>query len=117
MNRPLLRLSATKRRDLSSWFDARPFQITLAQMIAWVCVAAFVCFCIRNAVVALPGLAIFLALVTLFRLWDRLWDWPPMRAALFALFLVVIIPFSPVLLFCLPWERLAERWRLLWRRR
>ncbi len=101
----------------------RPYQFTLARMVSWVVVAAGVCFLIRNVVLVavigesvLPAIVVwaFVAAMGLVGgLWRRFWDTMPGRLLLKLMFLLVVIPFSPILLFCLDWERLIAHWRLL----
>lgn len=102
----------------------RPYQFTLARMISWVIVAASVCFLIRNVVlVAVAGIALLPAVLLwtsvaglglVGALWRRFWDTLPGRLLLLVMFWLVVIPFSPILLFCLDWERLLAHWRLVW---
>ena len=105
----------------------RPYQFTLARLVSWVVGAAGICFLIRNVVLVvvvgesfIPALLIwaFVAAMGLVGgLWRRFWDTLPGRLLLRLMFLLVVIPFSPLLLFCLDWERLIEHWRLFFDKR
>jgi len=100
----------------------RRYQFTLARMVCWVIVAASVCFLVRNlALVVAAGLSLLPALLAwgmagslglVGAMWRGFWDTLPARILLLIMFAIVVIPFSPMLLFCLNWERLAVRWPL-----
>ena len=99
----------------------RPYQFTLARLVSWVLVAGSLCFLVRNViqlVVAgysvLPAIAVwglFAGLGLFGAMWRNFWDTLPGRVLLQIMFLLVVIPFSPLLLFCLDWERWFGFWR------
>ena len=105
----------------------QPYQFTLARLVSWVIMAAGVCFLIRSVVLfnttgelvltVVSAWAILALMGLVGAIWRRFWDTPPGRLLLQLMILLVVIPFSPLLLFCLDWERLIAHWKLFFDKR
>jgi hypothetical protein len=116
----------------NAWAGLRPNQFTLARMASWVAMAAGVCLFVRRMGVfdaitegeidrrSAPRLdvVLFWALIAVLggvgAIWRGVWDTGAGRLLLKVLYCFVIVPFSPLLLFCLDWEGLAAKWRRAW---
>lgn len=100
----------------------RPFQFSLSRLAGLVAISAVACWIIREAV-WIVLIAVWLVIVVTIPvalagslhisclIWNKLWKTSAMQVVVGTLFLLVAVPFSPLLLLCIDWEGHLRRWR------